>query len=146
MLAMRAFRWSSSSGKTFLATGSKDTSVKLWNVANNSCVYTLLGHASPVTALELLSSQTMMLASGAADGKLKVWDLHTFQCLKTLRRHSAQVIALLLVDVDLVASASADQTIRVWNAKMQNPKTVSNATNNFMTHELVGSQVICKIV
>jgi WD40 repeat protein len=44
----------------------------------------------------------------------KLWDLHTHTCLATLTGHHQPVTALALVCPTVLASASADKSIKLW--------------------------------
>jgi WD40 repeat protein len=43
-----------------------------------------------------------------------VWDQRTHTCLATLAGHSSSVYALALVSPTVLASASDDKTIKLW--------------------------------
>ena len=94
-----------------LASGSYDSTIKLWNIENGQEVRTLTGHGLGVRCLQFDDTK---LASGSLDGKVKIWNLHSGECVCTLPGHTAGVIGLHLAGA-LVASASADKTVRVWN-------------------------------
>ncbi len=58
----------------FLASGSSDPTIKLWEVATGKEVATLTGHEGSVMAVAF--SPTMpLLASGSADLTVILWDL-----------------------------------------------------------------------
>jgi RNA polymerase sigma factor (sigma-70 family) len=61
-------------GKT-LATGSRDTTVKLWDVATGQVKSTLTGHSAPILSL-MFTPDGSALAS-ASPGQLKLWDVAT---------------------------------------------------------------------
>ncbi|MGI8977634.1 MAG: WD40 repeat domain-containing protein [Pirellulaceae bacterium] len=63
----------SADGK-FLAAGSADKSVKLYNVADGSLSQTIAGHGGAVTAINF-SPDNLTLATAAADGQVRIWNL-----------------------------------------------------------------------
>lgn len=74
---------SSSNDAGFFATGSRDTSIKLWN-ANGKCIATLLGHDSWVSAL-VFHPGGKYIFSAADDKTLRFWDLsQKGQCMSVL--------------------------------------------------------------
>ncbi len=98
-----------------LASGSKDKSIKLWDVQTGQCVQTLQGHSSWVRALTLLGDGR--LASGSYDKSIKLWDVKTGQCVQTLQGHSNDVNALTMLGDGRLASGSADKSIKLWDVQ-----------------------------
>ncbi|MBD2609400.1 hypothetical protein H6G81_34150, partial [Scytonema hofmannii FACHB-248] len=63
----------SPNGKT-LASGSDDTTIKLWNLATGEEIRTLTGHSNKVMSVAIsLDSKT--LVSGSWDKTIKIWRL-----------------------------------------------------------------------
>jgi len=57
-----------------LASGSEDTTIKLWEVATGQEVRTLSGHTSSVWSVAF-SPDGRLLASSSSDGTIKLWDI-----------------------------------------------------------------------
>ena len=60
-------------GKT-LASGSRDNTIKLWDVATGENIATLRGHTSSVFSVSF-SPDGKTLASGSTDATIKLWDV-----------------------------------------------------------------------
>jgi WD40 repeat protein len=58
-------------GRT-LASGSDDSTVKLWDARSGAELATLKGHGSPVFSMAF-SPDGRTLACGSADGTIKLW-------------------------------------------------------------------------
>ena len=56
-----------------LASGSKDATVKLWDVTTTESIATLRGHTDEVTSVAF--SRDGILASGSEDATVKLWDI-----------------------------------------------------------------------
>jgi WD40 repeat protein len=63
-----------SASARYLASGSADKTVKIWDAATGVCIQTLEGHANWVIWVAF-SADERRLASGSADEKVKIWDL-----------------------------------------------------------------------
>lgn len=69
---------------SFAATGSRDKSIKLWNLENGVCVATLSGHDNWLRALVFHPDGKFLLSAGD-DKCLKVWDLEQAgRCCRTI--------------------------------------------------------------
>ncbi|KAI5787036.1 quinon protein alcohol dehydrogenase-like superfamily [Peziza echinospora] len=96
---------------TILATGSYDTTIKIWDLESGEETRTLSGHTLGVRCLQF---DDRMLISGSLDKTIKIWNYRTGDCLSTLQGHTGGVISLHF-DSNLLVSGSVDKTIRVWN-------------------------------
>ena len=94
-----------------LATGSYDTTIKIWDIHTTEEIRTLKGHTCAVRCLQFDDSK---LISGSLDSKIKIWNWRTGECISTLSPHSGGIIGLQF-DLSLLASGSTDGTVRLWN-------------------------------
>lgn len=58
-----------------LASGSDDTTIKLWSMNEEGCKQTLTGHSGSVTTLAWHPCTQNFLASGSSDSTVKLWDI-----------------------------------------------------------------------
>jgi WD40 repeat protein len=73
-------------GKT-LASGSNDTTIKLWNLDTGELLETLTGHTSAVLSLGFSPDRKILVSSSNLefnDGTIKIWDLKKLQLKQTL--------------------------------------------------------------
>ncbi|KAL8928754.1 MAG: hypothetical protein Q9208_001532 [Pyrenodesmia sp. 3 TL-2023] len=96
---------------TILATGSYDSTIKIWDLETCEEIRTLKGHQRGIRCLQFDDTK---LISGSIDRTLKIWNWHTGECVSTYAGHSGGVIGLHF-DSALLASASMDKTIKIWN-------------------------------
>jgi WD40 repeat protein len=98
-----------------VASGSDDTTIRIWDLATGRCERVLEGHEGWVRALVVLGDG-QRLASGSDDTTIRIWDLATGRCERVLEGHEGWVRALALhPDTGDVLSASGDRTIRFWS-------------------------------
>lgn len=103
-----------------LATGSKDKTVKVWDLTQGNVQYTL-SHNGPVRALVKIDDQ--IIATALDDKTIRVWDLSTRpqpMLIKTLAGHQKEVMALakmnsFLSSDSFIVSASWDTNINLWS-------------------------------
>ena len=99
---------------TTLVSGSRDGTVKLWDVATGENIVTLEGHRSGVTSVAFSSDGTT-LASGSYDRAIKLWDIATGENIVTLRGHTNFVTSVAFSpNGQILASGSWDETVRLW--------------------------------
>ena len=82
-----------------LASGSQDTTIRIWDYKMNVCLKILRGHSHTVVCLQLLRSG--QLVSCSPDNTVRVWDYKTGICLKTLRRHAFSANGLTSANIIL---------------------------------------------
>ncbi|RDX55728.1 WD40 repeat-like protein [Lentinus brumalis] len=58
----------------FLLTGSKDTFLKLWDLATQHCIQTIVAHRSEVWTMDLDPEQELIF-TGSGEGEMKAWKI-----------------------------------------------------------------------
>ena len=117
---------------TLLASGSRDGTVKLWDVATRRNIATLEGHTWLILSVAFSSDGTV-LASGSADSTVKLWDVATRRNIATLRGHTSWIRSVVFspVDATLLASGSVDRTVKLWDvATRRNIATLEGHTDS----------------
>lgn len=100
----------------YLASGSSDKSIRMWDVSSGECVRIFTGHFGAIHALAF-SPDGRVLASAGEDKTIVLWDIASGQKLKTLTGHTKTIWSLdFSAEGTLLASGSADQTVRLWDA------------------------------
>jgi len=99
----------------YMASGSCDNRVIIWDLSSYSKKYNLTGHTSLVYCIKRLSSN--LLASGDASGKIIVWNWLTGGQIFNLTGHTNRLDlnSLDLYDEQILISGSLDKTVKFWN-------------------------------
>ncbi len=97
-----------------LISGSRDTTIKIFEVPEMKEIKTLKGHTEWIRSLSL-SPDGKVLVSAGDDGLVKFWDWQTGRNFKTLKGHTDAVRqAILSEDGRRMATASWDRTVKLW--------------------------------
>ena len=98
----------------WLASGSFDGSVRLWNGRTGKFAVRLLGHVGAVYQLAW-SSDSRLLASGSKDSTVKVWEVKSKKLLEDLPGHADEVYTVdWSPDGERVASGGKDRNLKIW--------------------------------
>jgi hypothetical protein len=101
----------------FLATGSDDNTVKIWDLETGVCTRTLTSHASSITSLAF-SPDGKFLATGSYGSTVRIWDPETGVCTRTLTGHTNSIYSVAFSpDGKFLATGSFDKTVKIWDPK-----------------------------
>ena len=104
----------------WLATGGKDNSVRLWEVATGRQTLRLEGDIGWITSLAF-SPDSRQVVAGSLSGTIKVWDVEDGRELRRLEGHEGSANALAAGPNWVLASGGNDNTVRVWNLQTGEP-------------------------
>ncbi|KAF8576683.1 dynein regulator [Ramaria rubella] len=116
-------------GVSFVVTGSRDKTVKLWDALTGQCLWTFVGHDNWIRALTFHPCGKYLL-SAADDHTVRIWDLKTGRCLKKIEAHEQFVASIAWGRqeiasgesqddaagrlVNVMATCSSDKTVKIW--------------------------------
>ncbi|SAL97384.1 hypothetical protein, partial, partial [Absidia glauca] len=105
----------SPSGK-YLATGSEDRKIKLYEPAKPWASTILSGALQSITSIDFNASDEFLVAS-STDHSTRVWNLTTKRIAHTLTGHIGKVLAAKVVPADSnrVVTGSHDRTLKAWD-------------------------------
>ena len=118
----------SSDGQTVLS-GSFDSTVIRWSLTRDAAEQVLRFHADAVNAVVLLRDGRA--ATAGADGRIAIWTSGNAQPGAVLEGHTAPIVALAVSpDGAMLASASWDQTVRLWPLAGGPPRVLEGHAQN----------------
>lgn len=110
---------------TQLASGSGDTTVRIWDLLTETPQATLTGHTNWVQVIGW-SPDGKLLASGGMDSTVRIWDPVTCKPVgQPMRQHNNSITGIAWepfhsnTACQRIATSSRDGTVRVWNALTQ---------------------------
>jgi WD40 repeat protein/serine/threonine protein kinase len=102
---------------SMLASSGHDGDIRLWAAATGEPLGTIRGQPEFTFTLAFSPGSGTRLAAGGWDGVVRIWDVATRQEILALRGHRHNVMGLAFSPGgDLLASASHDMTVRLWDA------------------------------
>eukprot|EP00727_Mastigamoeba_balamuthi_P012715 m51a1_g8066 hypothetical protein (1561) ;mRNA; r:150376-157431 len=100
-----------------LCTSGTDSQIHLWDLVSNEEVGQLQGHSDEVVTMIPLMQR--FVASAGFDARICIWDTKAVEegrppCRQTLTGHTDRISALCSPAANVLASASWDKTLRLW--------------------------------
>jgi WD40 repeat protein len=101
----------------YIASGSKDNSIIIWNPENGKFIQRLQGHTETVRST-VWSTDSKTLFSCSEDGSVKVWNVkdNRITIEITIEEKSAKFTSIAIND-KYIASGAEDGVIYIWDAK-----------------------------
>ncbi|XP_061424038.1 probable serine/threonine-protein kinase PkwA isoform X2 [Lethenteron reissneri] len=128
---------------SYIVSGSRDTTVKLWHAATGTEEANLGGHTGSVTCVAIAPAATAtaigkaldcaddedFLASGSSDCTVKIWSLRTGQEVRSVYTYSPVSAIAFLPEPGLLLSASDGGKLDMWDL------TTGASVQSFRAHE-----------
>jgi len=105
-----------------LATGGRDSAVRLWDVRTSDNAAILAGHSDWISTV-VYSPDGTVIASGGRDTNIWLWNVQTATSLRLIEDHQAEVKAITFTpDGQYLVSGSLDGIVRI--EQLGNPDSI----------------------
>ncbi len=104
-----------------VATGSEDTTIRLWNIDTGGKIGTLTGHHKSVESIVFHPQQSELLFSGDRAGKIKLWQVTSLTELISIDTQQGKINCLAISpDGKIMVSGGSNKTIKIWSLGLTN--------------------------
>ena len=98
----------------WLASGSEDNKVKIWNTSDWSCIKTL-SHSSYVYSVAFSLNNQWLASCSYYDKSIKIWNISDWSCIKTITHSYGFLCLAFSPNNQWLVSSSYDKNIQIWN-------------------------------
>ncbi len=114
----------------FIASGSADSTIKIWDITKTYPLYSLTGHTDMIRALTVINN--LYLVSCSNDMTIKFWSLSSYSIVKSWTA-STTYVNTLAFDSSLNVLASGDNAnlVKVWSSDLWS--NISTNSSNLST-------------
>jgi len=130
-LSVNASMLGADKGGGVVVTGSADKTIRLWALADYSCLKTFEGHTNSVLKTIWIHGGHRV-ASAGGEGLVKVWDIKSGECVSTLDNHQDRVWVLTqstkAITLDIATPGGGDRIGKGGAEDVEDEESGSGAT------------------
>jgi len=103
---------------SFLASGSRDKTIKIWETSTGQCILTLIGHDNWVRGVEF-HPNGQHLISISDDKSIRIWDLKQGRAIKTIHDAHSHFVSCMDFNINNphLATGGVDHLVKIWGCK-----------------------------
>jgi WD40 repeat protein len=111
-----------------IASGSKDKTIKIWQVNTGKEAITLEGHSDDITSI-IISADNKIIASGSKDKTLKLWALTTGKLISTINHHEKIQAVAFSPNSQILATGCSGGNIKLFKPQLKLANYLSELLN-----------------
>lgn len=119
-----------------MASGSSDSTIKLWNMPDGTLKDTFTGHNGVVVSVIFaphLEGGPQEILSAGCDFTVRVWNVDSKSAVQILKGHTGNVISVVVSpNGKTIASASMDKTVILWAKSTGEVKHILKGHSKFV--------------
>jgi len=102
----------------FLASGSRDKTIKIWETATGQCIMTLIGHDNWIRGVQFHPAGNHLI-SVSDDKSIRIWDLKQGRAVKTINDAHTHFVSCLDFNHanPCLATGGVDDVVKIWGCK-----------------------------
>ncbi|KAK3348595.1 hypothetical protein B0T25DRAFT_591348 [Lasiosphaeria hispida] len=102
----------------YLVSGSRDRTLKVWDMETRRCIRTLAKHRGSVLCLQFDSDpEEDIIVSGSSDSDVIIWSFSTGKEIQVLRTAHRESVLNVKFDKRILVTCSKDKTIKIFNRR-----------------------------
>ncbi|KAK4176761.1 putative WD-40 repeat-containing protein [Triangularia setosa] len=102
----------------YLVSGSRDRTIKVWDIETRRCLRTLAQHRGSVLCLQFDSDPDEdIIVSGSSDSDVIIWRFSTGKVIQTLKYAHRESVLNVKFDKRILVTCSKDKLIKVFNRR-----------------------------
>ncbi|ETO36974.1 WD-40 repeat-containing protein [Reticulomyxa filosa] len=152
---VRGIDFSSSTDDQILCSGSRDQTIRLWDVGTGKQLKVLSGHSSAVNCVKFSpyhnrNSHCNVICSSSTDKTIRFWYFKIEKQYQVFNEHTKAVYCIQFSPFDngrYLCSGSGDKTVRLWDVETSKALHVFNGhTNDIWCVDFSPLQSNCKTI
>jgi len=114
----KSYKGKAGAACNFLASGSRDKTIKIWETSTGICVATLIGHDNWVQGITWHPNGKYII-SVSDDKTIKIWDISQGRAMKTINDAHSHFVSCVDFNTrtPTLATGGVDDTIKIWNCR-----------------------------